>query len=196
MESLASARHGIVVPDPANDPFGLPAHFHDEPTVWDVIAQSMHDRQGDLGGALVDFAIDRALDPIDRPTLEWEIKASSLPRRLMIDHPVEPTGATFVRIDVDAAPKSDSIEIDLKWELGSTFRWAIVKLDAQGKIAGTIPVAALERLREITVAARDLAGVSSLLVVGVNAGDPDRPWAPDQPITLPHAYEIGVFEGA
>ena len=103
---------------------------------------------------------------------------------------------TFVKVDVDVAPKSDGIELDLAWDMGSRFVWHVLKLDAAGKKIGEVPVTPLETTRKITIDVRRLAGVKSLVLVGVNTGDPLRPFHPDEPPSHAHGYELGVFPGS
>lgn len=192
--SMAMQHRGVVVP--VADDFELgPAHFRNDPSVFDVLSVTLSDQGRNLDDLLLDFAVDRALR-YDQPApkTDWEIAVSTLPRRLGLPRGVEAMGMTYDRIVVDRAPKNDAIELDLKWEQGARFRWAVIKLDAEGRDVGRVGVARLDRAREMTIEVRGLAGVASVLVVGLNSGDPARPWEPDDPPTAPHGYELGVYE--
>jgi hypothetical protein len=193
--SMSIQSRGVVVP--VADDFELgPAHFHDDPSVFDVLETTLHDQGRTLDDLLLDLAVARFLEHDEAPPmLEWELAVSSLPRRVAVPRGIEATGMTYDRIVVDRAAKNDTLELDVKWEQGARFRWAVIKLDAQGKNVGQVGVARLDRVREMTIEVRGLAGVASVLVVGVNSGDPARPWHPDDPPTAAHGYELGVYEG-
>lgn len=190
--SMAINHHGIVVPQ-EEDELG-PAHFHDSTSVFDVLAASLSDASSSLEAMFLDVAVVRATSPV-QPNWEWTVPVSTLPRRFAIRRGIEPTGATFVRIDVDKAPASDSIELDLSWDAGARFAWRVLELDAAGNRVGEVPVPSLETARKLTVEARHLANVRTILVVGVNVGDPIRPWRPSEPPSQPHGYELGIFVG-
>lgn len=191
--SMAINHHGIVVPR-EDDELG-PAHFHDDPSAFEVIAASLSDAGSSLEALWTDVAVVRATSPIP-PAWEWSVPASTLPRRFAIRRAIEPTGSTFVRIDVDKTPPSDSIEMDLAWDGGSRFAWRVLKLDAAGKILGEVPVPSLETTRKITIDVRHLAGVKTIVLAGVNVGDPIRPWRATEPPSQPHGYELGIFVGS
>lgn len=190
--SMAINHHGIVVPK-EDDELG-PAHFHDDPGTFEVLAASLSDAGSSLEALFLDVALARATAHIP-PAWEWVVPASTLPRRFAVRRAIEPTGSTFVRIDVDKAPASDSIEMDLAWDGGSRFGWRVLKLDAQGKSLGEVPVPSLETQRKITIDVRHLANVRSILLCGVNLGDPIRPWRAVEPPSQPHGYELGIFVG-
>ena len=195
--SMAAGAHGVVTPEPDDFEWG-PAHFRNEPSAIDVLSATLRDSSRYLDDMWLDVAVARASEPTPggaKPTLDWQIPVSSLPRRLAVSRGVEVTGASYLRIDVDRTPKGGAIELDPKWEQGARFRWAVLQLDAQGHRVGQIGVARLDRARELTIEVRKLDGVAAVLVVGVNTGDPARPWNPDDPPTSPHGFELGVYEG-
>jgi hypothetical protein len=193
--SMAIQHFGFVRPLAADFEYG-PAHFRNDPTVFDVLATTLQDQGGALDDLLLEATADRALaHPEAPPTYDWIIPTSTLPRRVMVPRGVEAMGATFIRIDVDRTPKGHSIDLDLEWEAGSRFRWSVLKLDDQGTIVGSVGVPALERARKLTVEVRKLEGVARVLVVGLNTGDPAFPWQPDDPPMPPHGFELGVYEG-
>ncbi|MEO7091698.1 MAG: hypothetical protein ABI175_00520, partial [Polyangiales bacterium] len=193
--SMAIQHFGVVRPVAIDFEYG-PAHFRNEPTLFDVLGSTLSDQGGALDDVLLEATTARVLaHPEAPPAYDWIIPASTLPRRVTMPRGVEPMGATFMRIDVDRMPKGNSIDLDLEWEAGSRFRWAVMKLDDHGKVVGAVGVPALERARKLTVEVRKLEGVSRVLVVGLNTGDPAFPWLPDDPPAPPHGYELGVYEG-
>jgi hypothetical protein len=195
LESLATQHWGVSIDLPGAE-YPEPAHLRNAIDVSDVLSETMKQQRSTLDALQLEFAVERAFDPVERPPLEWTVPASTLPRRLLVSRGIEPTGATYLKIDLDGATRPNGLELELKWELGASFRWAVLKLDAQGARIGEVPVAAVERLREIAIDVRHLEGVTSVMVVGWNAGDPARPWTPDAPITLPHGYEIAIYAEA
>ncbi len=188
--SMAIEHRGIVEPTPDDD-LG-PAHFHDETSVFDVLAATMKDSGGSLDELLLDVAVARALEPVG-PVLEWDVLASSLPRRLAVRRPVDPTGTTYVRVKLDAMPKGGGLDFDLEWEQGARFVWRVVKLDTAGKVVGEVRPPVLETARKFTLDVRALTGVASIVLVGVQSGDPHKPWRPAEPLGYGHAYEVGIF---
>lgn len=188
--SMAIEHRGIV--EPALDDDLGPAHFHDETSVFDVLSATMKDGGGSLDELLVDVAVARALEAVG-PVLEWDVLASSLPRRLAVRRPIEPTGTTYLRVKLDAMPKGGGVDFDLEWEQGARFVWRAVKLDAAGKVVGEVRPPVLETARKFTLDVRALQGVASIVLVGVQSGDPHKPWRPAEPLGYGHAYEVGIF---
>jgi hypothetical protein len=190
--SMATNHRGVIVPD-ADDELG-PVHFHNATTVLDVLSLTLVDAGTTLEEVFLELASARALNPIP-PAYEWVVRASSLPRRFAIRRAIEPMGMTFVKIDLDVPPKSDGIELDVAWDSGAKFVWKVLKVDAAGKKFGEVPVPPLETTRKITIDVRRLEGARSLVLCGVNVGDPIRPFHPDEPLSPGHAYELGIYAG-
>jgi len=190
--SMATNHRGIVVPD-VDDELG-PVHFHNDTTALDVLSLTLKDAGTTFDEVLLEVASARATAPI-APAFEWVVPASTLPRRLAIRRGIEPMGMTFVKIELDVAPKSDGVEIDVAWDGGARFAWKVLKLDAAGKKLGEVPVPPLETTRKITIDVRRLNGARSLVLCGVNVGDPIRPFHPDEKASPGRAYELGIFAG-
>ncbi len=190
--SMATNHRGVIVPAPDDD-LG-PVHFDNATTVLDVLSLTLIDAGTTLDEVLLEVASARAVDPI-APEFEWSIPASSLPRRFAIRRGIEPMGMTFLKVDLDAEVKSDGIEFDVAWDNGAKFLWRVLKIDAAGKRIGEVPVPPLETTRKITIDVRRLAGARSIVLVGVNVGDPIHPFHPDEPPTPAHGYEVGIYAG-
>ena len=195
--SMSVQHRGVVIPV-EDDDLG-PVHLHNDPSVFDVLSATLSDQGSSLDELLLDLAVSRAFEPT-APALEWRIPVSTVHagsgRRLAVSRGIEPTGATFVRIDLDETVKEGGIELDLKWEQGARFRFTVLKLDAQGRRVGEVTVAPLDREREVTVEVRKLEGVAGILLVGINGGDPIKTWHADDPGLPAHGYEIGVYRGS
>ena len=185
--------------------------WQNEPDTFDALRSSLRFRRGSLDDLLLDFAVDRAFvgDRSDgqhlwatdlygaagRVFFEWNIPYSTLPRRLAPARPLEPTGATYLWLDLADAPKDAEITFVADWELPAVFRWSLVKVDKAGAETGRIDIAGIvgQTHAERTVILREeLAGI---LVVGTFTGSLDRtlPFDPDEAPFMPHSYEVTLY---
>jgi hypothetical protein len=185
------------------------SHYRNEPDAFDALRGSLRARGGGLDAALLDFAVARAflgtrsdgahladaarLGDFGRVRFEWSIPAATLPRRVAPLRPIEPTGATYLWLDLlDEGPASPSeLTFVADWELGALFRWALVKVGRDGAEVGRVEVAGVfgETRAQRTVVG--LEGLAGLLIVGVNAGSVDRsrPFDPDDDF-MPRSHTV------
>ncbi|WP_437278738.1 hypothetical protein WME90_47310 [Sorangium sp. So ce375] len=191
------------------------ARFHAEPDTFDALRASLRSRGEDLGDLLLEFAIARAFlgsrsdgahlsdaerfGDFGRVRFEWSLPYATLPRRVAPLRPIEPTGATYLWLDLSAEKaaarqdlKTAEITFVADWELPALFRWAIVKIDEQGAEAGRVDVAGVFGSSRAQRTVVGLDGLSGLLVVGVNAGSMIRthPFDPDEAPFMPHGYTV------
>lgn len=185
--------------------------WQNEPDTFDALRSSLRFRRGSLDDLLLAFAVDRAfvgdrsdgqhLDATDlygkagRVFFEWSVPYASLPRRLAPARPLEPTGATYLWLDLAAAPKDAEITFVADWELPAVLRWSIVKVDKTGAEAGRIDAAGVfgaTHVERTVVLREELAG---LIVVGAFTGSLDRslPFDPDVAPFMPHSYEVTIY---
>ncbi len=185
--------------------------WQNEPDTFDALRSSLRFRRGSLDDLLLAFAVDRAfvgdrsdgqhLDATDlhgkagRVFFEWSVPYASLPRRLAPARPLEPTGATYLWLDLAAAPKDAEITFVADWELPAVLRWSIVKVDKTGAEAGRIDVAGVfgaTHVERTVILREELAG---LIVVGAFTGSLDRslPFDPDVAPFMPHSYEVTLY---
>ncbi|MEZ4314145.1 MAG: hypothetical protein R3F14_39500, partial [Polyangiaceae bacterium] len=120
---------------------------------------------------------------------------SSLPRRLAPARPLEPTGATYLWLDLASAPKDTEVTFVADWELPAVFRWSIVKVDKDGAETGRVDIAGIfgeTHVERTVVLTEPLAG---LLVAGTFTGSLDRtlPFDPDDAPHMPHSYEVTFY---
>jgi GNAT superfamily N-acetyltransferase len=181
----------------------------DEPDAFDALRVSLKGQGRTLGDLLLDFAIDRAflgsrsdgahlvdaakLGDLGRVRFAWSVPFDTLPRRLAHLAPVEPTGATYLWIDAKAATLDAVVRFAFDWEPPALFRWAVVKVGADGAEVGRIVVPGIEGSTHAEQSVHGVGGLAGLLVVGTNAGDP-RPalaFDPDEPLA-PRGYEVTV----
>lgn len=184
--------------------------WNNEPDVFDALGSTVKATGGSLGKLLLDFAVARAFvgsrsdglhmtdvarfGDAGRGRFDWSLPFMSLPRRVAPTFPVEPTGATYLWVDLAGAPKGATLTFVSDWELPVVFGWALVKVDKNGAEVGRTVVAAPHgqtHAERTLLALDDLAGV---LIVGSNGGSMDRahPYDPDEPVA-PHSYLVTVY---
>lgn len=182
--------------------------WQNEPDTFDALRSSLRFRRDTLDDLLLGFAVDRAFvgDRSDgghlwatdlygaagRVFFEWSIPYASLPRRLAPARPLDPTGATYLWLDLANAPKDAEITFVADWELPAMFRWSLVKIDKSGAESGRIDVAGIvgtSHAERTVIFREELAG---LIIVGTFTGSLDRtlPFDPDESPFMPHSYEV------
>lgn len=182
--------------------------FSNEPDVFDALRSNARSRDKPFEDLLLDFAIARAfvgsrsdgahLSDVEtfgdfgRVRFEWTIPWSTLPRRLAPMRPIEPTGATYLWIDLAGAPEDGELGFVADWELGVLFHWALVKIDASGAEVGRVRIGGINGATHVERTLVGLRGLSGILVVGTNVGSIDRshPYDPDEPATHPRGYTV------
>ncbi len=182
--------------------------WNNEPDLFDALRVNARTRDATLDQLLLDFAVARAFvgsrsddthlpdvrrfGDMGRVRFEWSLPYDTLPRRVAPSRPLDPTGMTYLWVDLASAPPDSSLTMAADWELPSIFRWALIKIDKDGAEAGRVDIAGVygESHAERTVSRLD--GLAGILVVGVNAGSIDRghPFDPDETPFMPHGYTV------
>ncbi len=180
--------------------------YSNQPDVADVIRATFDDNFPVWAHRILDFAFARAelgslasptlavLGELAQPRIDWDIKASSLPRRVAPALPLEPWGSVYVRVDLDVPTEKLQLGVKAEWEAPVAMIWQIAKLDETGKQIGRIDVAFEQRGSEIERSLVALEGTSSLLIVGTNLGGIDlvHPFDPDHEPFEPHSCTVYV----
>jgi len=182
--------------------------YENDPDLLDVLRHSVGGRPTDVADLAIDFAIARALagrrfsgnGPLDlrwagpgaEVRFDWRIALSSLPRRVINDVPLEALGATYLWLDLDESATKSTLGFEATWESPVSFKWALVKLDANGRELSRIDVPFLEQGRSVRRTVADLSDAKSILVVGTNLGGVDaaHPFDPDYEPWEPHRCTI------
>jgi hypothetical protein len=183
--------------------------WHDEPDAFDVLRVSFKgalSTGSTLDDLLLDSAVARAfmgsaddglhqmptrtLGDGARVPLDWDLPWPTKPKRVAPRAAVYPGGASYLVIHRGAAPPGARLRVEVAWEEHALFRWAFVKLDAQGRELGRVPIPTRERATEAQMTLVDLDGVDRIMLVGVNAGDPSYRFDPDDEIWEPHAWLV------
>ncbi|HEX9297643.1 MAG TPA: hypothetical protein VF881_17495, partial [Polyangiaceae bacterium] len=134
------------------------------------------------------------LGSFGRIRFEWSLPYVSLPRRVSPDRPIDPSGATYVWIDLSGAPRGTRLAFRAEWEPPVLFRWALVRIRSDGSEASRVLIVAQQKATSAERNLEDLDGLAGVAVVGVNIGDLrlDEPFDPDEAPYEPHAYVLTV----
>lgn len=195
---------------PTRTPIGAAA-WKNEPDVWDILRITFKNALSTgstLADLLLDVAVARAFmggadDGLHAPEtrtlgeaggvpLDWDIPWPTTARRLAARHPPGPGGASYLRIKTDGAKPTDRLRVEITWEEHALFRWAFVKIDAQGREIGRVVIPTRERATEAQMTLVDLSGAASILLVGTNTGDPAYTFDPDDATWEPHGWLVTI----
>lgn len=185
-------------------------HFANEPDLFDALRSNARARGKPIEDLLLEFAVNRAFvgsrsddghlvdvakyGDAGRVRFEWNIPHGTLPRRLAPLRPIEPTGATYLWVDLQGAPEDIDLGFVADWEAGVLFHWAVVKVDAHGIEMGRITIAGIRGATHAERSIVGLRGVAGLIVVGVNVGSIDRshPYDPDE-LEMARSYTVTLI---
>ncbi len=196
---------------PTSTPLGS-WRWNAEPDAFDVLRETFKGALAPgstIDDVLLEFAIARAFvghnaDDVHMPEtrtlgdavgarLDWDIPWPAQARRLAAREPTAPTGSTYLRVRCAGVPKGSRLRVETAWEEHAKMRWAVVKLDADGheKARVTIPLAN-PKVTEAQITVVELDDTDSVLIVGVNAGDPAFQVDPDDVVWEPHGWIVSL----
>jgi hypothetical protein len=129
-----------------------------------------------------------------RIRFDWSLPYASLPRRVSPEKPIDPAGATYLWIDLRGAPAGARLAFHLEWEGPVLFRWALVRVDRDGREASRVLVTPQQKSTSAEKNLDGLDGLAGVALIGVNVGDLriDDPFDPDQAPYEPHGYVVTV----
>ncbi len=183
----------------------------DEPDMFDALRVTQQQNGTSVADTLLEFAVARAFvgsrsddtHMIDvsrfgdagRARIEWNVTFASLPRRLAPLRPIEPLGMSYVMVDTSAAAEGSELTLVAEWEAPVAFRWAVVKLDAQGAEIGRQEVSPVLGETKMEKSVRELKGVSHVLIVAMNEGEAtrDEPFDPGELREGARSYLLTVY---
>ena len=181
----------------ADNSAGGALQWNDEPDVFDVLRHSLDEDSAKLATLFGQYAVSRAflgdrddgthppfgawMGRFGRPSYDWVIKFSSLPRRVRASRPIEPTGIEMAWVDLDEVPLGVSLGFESEWEAPVAFRWTLISVDENGQEMARVDVPFQERGRSSEGRVVNLTGVRAVLAIGVNLGGVDlaHPFDPD-----------------
>src|SRR6185312_7557481 len=160
------------------------------PTAFDVLRASLKDtlwRGSTLDDVFGRFSAARAF-MTPAPRVAWRVPWPERARRLAAPVPVGPTGASYVVVDLEGAPRDAKLRLEAEWEDYARMRWSAVKVDAAGRALAEIPIAAPDRATRASVTVASLEGVDHVLVVATGVGSTEHAFDPDQKEWEPHGW--------
>ena len=187
------------------------ARFHNKPDLMTVVRRLARAREVPFDQMLLDLAVTRAflgdrddgahlaesawLEEAGRVRFDASWKLRELPRRLAF-RPLEPTGMVYTWVDLRGAEKvPGSIGLHFTWEYPVTVRWAVVRVDADGREMSRLSVAHSRGDTKADAIVEQLDGVAGLLIVGSNTGEVDleKPFFVDETPYESHGGTIHVY---
>jgi hypothetical protein len=146
----------------------------------------------------VHFAESASLGSFGRVRFDWSVDYASLPRRLSPERPIDPTGSTYVWVDLRGAPRGARLALRMEWEVPVLFRWVLVRVRPDGSEASHVLVTSQQRSTSADRYLDDLDGLAGVAIIGINTGDLrlDDPFDPDVAPYEPHSYVLTVAAGA
>ncbi|MBX3125107.1 MAG: hypothetical protein KF718_00240 [Polyangiaceae bacterium] len=182
--------------------------WDNEPDVFDVLRSSFDGKHRRIAELFTAMAVARAFlgarddgtywpelahtGDFGRVRFDWTFGYSTLPRRVALRRPLEPTGSVYVWLTLDKVPEAATLGFQAEWEAPATFAWSLVRIDQDGREAGRINAPFVERGQKVEQNLVGLEGLSAILVVGVNLGgvDLEHPFDPDVAPHEPHGCTI------
>jgi hypothetical protein len=142
----------------------------------------------------VHFAESASTGSFGRIRFDWNLAYASLPRRVSPERPIDPSGATYIWIDLAGAPKGARVAFHLEWEAPVPFRWALLRIDQEGREASRVMITPQQKATSAEKNLDALDGLAGIALVGVNVGDLrlDDPFDPDAVPYEPHGYVVTV----
>ncbi|MBI5533133.1 MAG: hypothetical protein HY898_10480 [Deltaproteobacteria bacterium] len=182
--------------------------YVNRPDFIDVLRSLQKDRGATLADLLLEYSIARAFvgdrdDGIHMPDSTWlgragrvrfdgRVDYASLPQWIRPVAPIEPSGATYLWVNVKGAPKNASIGFRAEWETPTVFRFAFMKIGADGTELSRLAPISQEKATQLDVNVEDFSGAEALLIVGANVGAiaGDFKYDPDEMPLEPQGYLI------
>jgi len=183
-------------------------HWHNEPDVFDTLRRVLPPKDMTLGDLLLDYAVARAFvgsrsdgahlpdterfGDLGRIRFEWSVRYDSLPRRLAPQHPLEPTGASYIYVDLEGVAADRGVLFAAQWEAPFVYNWALVRLDEHGRELGRSKIGGVFGKASAQLTMESVDGAAALLVVGTQQGNDDRahPYDPDLGAPRASSFEV------
>jgi hypothetical protein len=186
--------------------------YADEPDVVDVLRRAFAASGPSFDDFMLGFAVERAfvgtrddgrhhprlagLGDAGRVRFDWVLAASSLPRRVAPRRPLEAFGCAYTWLDLDRITLGKTLAFRAEWEAPAVFRWALVALDATGKLIKRFDLPMVQNATSAERTLVDYDGAVGVLIVGINLGGIDlaHPFDPDHEPSEPHGFTLYLTE--
>jgi hypothetical protein len=186
--------------------------WDNEPDFFDALRSTLKGRSpsSTLADFWIEFAIARLFmgsrdDGVHFPEtafagsggrirFDWRVPYHSLPRRVSPERAIDPTGATYIWIDLEGAPAKTRLVFRAEWEAPVPFRWALVRIGADGAEISRVLITPQQKATSAEKNLDALEGLAGVAVVGTNIGDLalDDPFDPDHTPYEPHSYVLTI----
>ena len=204
---IGTMMHGLIATSAQHGDPGA-ARFTNEPDIYDAFRNVMIDNGKRFGDLLIDYAVARAfmgdrsdgahlprmthLGAMGRVRFEWVLDYASLPRRVAPLHDVEPTGASYLWLDLKSADPHAALIFIADWESTHAMQWALVRVDDRGQALGRHIVGGVFGHDRAEHTVDDIDGAAALLIVGIHLGHDDRArqFDPDVGGPRPTSYTV------
>ena len=182
--------------------------WNNEPDLFDVLRHTFDAKPSRVADVMIDFAVERAflgdrddgthLFPLEwtgsfgRVRFDWVVAFSSLPRTLAPLKPIDPTGSTYIWVDLDEVDLGQGLGFRAEWEAPVAFKWTLVTVDRDGKLLTRVDLPFQERGSSVEGRLVDVSTAAGVLVAGTNLGGVTlaHPFDPDMDPFEPHEYTV------
>jgi hypothetical protein len=182
--------------------------FDNEPDYVDVLRHTLGNQRGRLVALFRDFSIARTFvgardDGLHLPSLgwsgrfgvapfDWIIPFSSLPRRVLLSKPIEPSGAALIWLDLDQVPEGATLGFQAEWEAPVAFGWAFVRIAEDGSELSRVDVPFQQRANSVDARLTGLEGARAVAIVGTFLDEVslEHPFDPDVEPFEPHSATV------
>lgn len=168
-----------------------------EPDILDVLAATVRGDGVALARLFDDFAqqsLFQAQAWGTKMEFAWRLGSESLPRNVALADPMEPTGTSYVRVDLQPGDRNKVIAFRMSCESPVSYVWSVVRLDEADSLHSSVEIAYRERGGEAEARITPQPGVRALVLVGTNMGGIDlaHPFDPDHEPHEAHGCQVYV----
>lgn len=182
--------------------------YQNEPDWLDVLRATLGDDHSELSHRINAYAAARAqlgkpvgplanlafMGEFGRIRPDWELRVSTLPRRVASSRPLLPLGMLAIRVDIDVPSSELALAVKVEWESPAAFSWTVAKFDEADQELGRLDLAFEYGASSAEKRLVSLDGVRSLLILGTNLGGIDATHLldPDHAPFEPHGCTVYV----
>lgn len=182
--------------------------YENEPDWLDVLRATLGDDNSELSHRINAYAAARAqlgkpggplgnlafMGELGRIHPDWDLRVSTLPRRVANKRPIQPLGMIAIRVEIDVPSPELALAVKVEWERPAAFSWTVAKFDERDQEIGRLDLAFEYGASSAEKRLVSLEGVRSLLILGTNLGGIDATHLldPDHAPFEPHGCTVYV----